>query len=100
MVLLVLARGRIIFGSAAIAAIPAISEMTDIRQECPGPNNKSELRPCNATAQTRIVSVARIRLQSRKSARSFKGVICDDSSEFESHMASHPVWSLWAMSGL
>jgi hypothetical protein len=43
MVLLVLARGRIIFGSAAIAAIRAISEMTDIRQECPGP--KSELRP-------------------------------------------------------
>jgi hypothetical protein len=27
---------RIILGSAAIAAIPAISEMTDIRQECPG----------------------------------------------------------------
>jgi len=34
---------RTIFGSAAIAAIPAISEMTNIRQECPG--IKSELRP-------------------------------------------------------
>jgi hypothetical protein len=62
---------RIIFGSAAIAAIPAISEMTNIRQECPG--IKSELRPRNASAQTRIVSVARIPLDSRKSARSFKG---------------------------
>jgi hypothetical protein len=33
---------RIISGSAAIAAIPAISEMTNIRQECPG--IKSALR--------------------------------------------------------
>src|SRR2546426_4992460 len=53
-----------------------------------------------AAAQTRIVSVARIRLDSWKSERLFKGIICDDVSEFESHMASHAVWSpsaeMWA----
>ncbi len=38
----------------------------------------------NAAAQTRIVSKARIRLDSRKSVRSFKGIICVDISEFES----------------
>jgi hypothetical protein len=32
--------------------------------------------------------------------RPFKGIICDDISEFESDMPSHAVWSLWAMSGL
>src|SRR5437879_2058375 len=37
-----------------------------------------------AAAQTRIVSKARIRLDSRKSVRSFKGIICVDISEFES----------------
>ena len=59
-----------------------------------------ELRIPNAAAQTRIVSVAKIRLDRRKSTRLFKGIICDDISEFESHMPSHAVWSLWAMSGL
>jgi ABC transporter substrate binding protein len=42
-------------------------------------------------AQTRIVSKARIRLDSRKSVRSFKGIICVDISEFESDMPSHAV---------
>src|SRR6516165_10603029 len=37
---------------------------------------------------------ARIRLVSRKSTRLFKGIICDDISEFESHMPSHAVGSL------
>src|SRR5436190_19108934 len=73
---------RIISGLAAIAAMPAISETTNIRQECPG--IKSELRPRNKAAQTRIVSKARIRLDSRKSLRRFKGIICDDISGFES----------------
>src|SRR6516164_5742651 len=54
-----------------------------------------ELRIPNAAAQTRIVSKARIRLDSRKSVRSFKGIICLDISEFESHMSSHAVGSLW-----
>src|SRR5262249_40623585 len=54
----------------------------------------------NAAAQTRMVSVAKIRLDRRKSTRLFKGIICDDISEFESHMPSHAVGSLWAMSGL
>ena len=50
-----------------------------------------ELRMTGAAAQTRMVSVARIRLVSRKSPRLFKGIICDDISEFESHMPSHAV---------
>jgi hypothetical protein len=45
-------------------------------------------------AQTRIVSVARIRLDPRKSARRFKGIICADVCEFESYMPSHAVRSL------
>src|SRR6516165_6676714 len=52
-----------------------------------------ELRITGAAAQTRMVSVARIRLVSRKSSRLFKGIICDDISEFESHMPSHAVGS-------
>jgi hypothetical protein len=50
-----------------------------------------ELRITGAAAQTRMVSVARIRLVSRKPPRLFKGIICDDISEFESHMPSHAV---------
>src|SRR5438445_7921155 len=38
-------------------------------------------------ARTRIVSAAEIRLDHRKSVRPFKGIFCDDISEFES---SHP----------
>jgi hypothetical protein len=54
------------------------------------------LEPCRArpelhlpspAAQTRIVSVARIRLDFWKSVRSFKGLFCDDISGFESY---HP----------
>jgi hypothetical protein len=40
-----------------------------------------ELRITGAAAQTRMVSVARIRLVSPKSTRLFKGIICDDISE-------------------
>src|SRR2546430_7158903 len=40
-----------------------------------------ELRIPGAAAQTRIVSVAEIRRGSGKSARAFKGIICDDISE-------------------
>jgi hypothetical protein len=47
-----------------------------------------------------MVSVGKIRLDSRKSTRLFKGIICRDISEFESHMPSHAVGSLYAMSGL
>jgi hypothetical protein len=46
-----------------------------------------------------VVSMAAIRLGSWESARAFKGIICDDISEFESHMPSQPVSSLWVMSG-
>jgi hypothetical protein len=47
-----------------------------------------------AAAQTRIVSVARIRLDSWKFVRPFKGIFCDDISEFESYHPSHAVGSL------
>jgi hypothetical protein len=50
-----------------------------------------ELRIPGAAAQTRVVSMAGIRLGSWESARAFKGIICDDISEFESHMPSHAV---------
>jgi hypothetical protein len=52
-----------------------------------------ELRIPTAAAQTRIVSVARIRMDSRKSVRLFSGIICDDISEFESSHDSHAVRS-------
>src|SRR5262245_16573805 len=45
-----------------------------------------ELRIPGAAAQTRVVSLAGIRLGSWESARAFKGIICDDISEFESRM--------------
>jgi hypothetical protein len=48
-----------------------------------------------AAAQTRVVSLAGIRLRSWESARVFKGIICADVSEFESYMPSHAVGSLW-----
>jgi hypothetical protein len=57
-----------------------------------------ELRITGAAAQTRMVSVARIRLVSRKSPRLFKGIIYDDISEFESHMPSQAVKSPLVMS--
>src|SRR6516162_4223894 len=59
-----------------------------------------ELRIPGAAAQTRVVSMAGIRLGSWESARAFKGIICDDISEFESHMPSQAVPSLWAKSRL
>src|SRR5690349_20878200 len=46
-----------------------------------------------AAAQTRVVSLAGIRLRSWESARVFKGIICADVSEFESYMPSHAVGS-------
>ena len=59
-----------------------------------------ELRIPGAAAQTRVVSLAEIRFGSWESARSFKGIICDDVSEFESHMPSHAAGSLYAITGL
>jgi hypothetical protein len=50
--------------------------------------------PPGAAAQPRMVSVVRIRLDSHKSMRPFKGIICDDISEFESYHLSHAVGSL------
>src|SRR6266436_9783961 len=44
--------------------------------------SRPELRLLDAAAQEGIVYVVRIGLDSRKSVRSFKGIICDDISEF------------------
>src|SRR5262249_39544615 len=49
--------------------------------------------PPTFAARTRIVSAAGIRLDHRKSVRSFKGIFCHDISEFESYMPSQPVRS-------
>jgi len=38
-----------------------------------------------------MVSIAKIRLDFRKCMRLFKEIICDDISQFESHMPSHAV---------
>jgi hypothetical protein len=55
---------------------------------------RPELRIPGDAAQTRMVSVAGIRPDSRKSARPFKGIIFPDVSEFESYMPSQavPCW--------
>src|SRR5262245_51722699 len=57
------------------------------------PDTGPRVAPPTLAAQTRIVSKARIRLDSRKSVRSFKGIICVDISEFESYMPSQAVRS-------
>ena len=44
-------------------------------------------------AQTRIVSAAGIRLDHRKSVRPFKGIFCNNISEFESYVPSQAVRS-------
>jgi hypothetical protein len=59
-------------------------------------SNGRQRRIPNAAAQTQIVSKARIGLDSRKSMRSFKEIICVDISEFESSHPSHAVRSPWA----
>jgi len=75
------------FGSAEIAPTRAISA----RQIDDRFINWARAAYPRAAAHTRMVSVARIRPDSRKSVRPFKGIICDDISEFESDMPSHAV---------
>src|SRR6266550_4840622 len=60
--------------------------------EDPGSTRPERHFPSGA-AQTRVVSAARIRLDPRKSVRSYKGIIYGDISEFESYMPSHAVRS-------
>src|SRR5262249_29421368 len=77
-------RRRIIFGSAQIAGQFArqLGDMTNVGARTPaGCCTGPELRTPGAAPQTRMVSVARIRLGSWESARAFKGIICDDVSE-------------------
>ena len=70
-----------------IRAFSATPQMANVRAErllkIP-PEPSPELRIPGAAAQTRMISVAKIRLDRRKSTRLFKGIICDDISEFES----------------
>src|SRR6516162_7390358 len=81
-------RQRIIFRSKEIAANSCLLRrrrmMANARAErllkIPG-EPSPELRIPRAAAQTRVVSMAGIRLGSWESARAFKGIICDDISE-------------------
>src|SRR5262249_16945989 len=68
-----------------IAAIPASASIL------PRSWHWAELRLPPSHVGTRMVSAAGIRLDPRKTARPFKGIFCDDISEF----ASHAVGSLW-----
>jgi hypothetical protein len=92
-------RRRSIFGSAEIAAIRALQRCRSMakRRHITLAEDPDRTRPerhfPSGAAQTRIISVARIRLDSRKSVRSFKGIICGDISEFESYHLSHAVVS-------
>src|SRR5262249_49747583 len=47
-----------------------------------------------------MVSLARVRLDPRKSVRPFKGIFCDDISEFESSHPSQAVPFLWGIPSL
>ena len=79
----------------------AISSMTKLRARMPAQMLALDRA---ASAQHRSSNANSLGGQnsagSRKSMRPFKGIICDDVSEFESHMPSQAVRSLWAMSGL
>ena len=95
-------RPRSTFGLAKIVAIRTSSQRcrstTTVCARTPRDvGTEPELRIPGAAAQTRMVSRAGIRFGSWESARSFKGIIFDDVSEFESHMPSHAVESLCAM---
>src|SRR4029453_2615390 len=85
MVLLIAGR-RIISGSAQNRAPSCHPRKKTL---CDG--TRPELRLTTAAAQRRIISVARIRLDPAKSVRPFKGIICADVFEFESHMPSRAV---------
>jgi hypothetical protein len=72
-----------------------MARLTNDRLEpCRDPGARPELHLPSPAAQTRIASVARIRLDSWKFVRPFKGIFCDDISEFESYHPSHAVRSL------
>ena len=89
-------RRRIISGSAEILEMSAMTpRRPSARARNPAeiPALRPELRLPTAAAQKRMVSVARIRQDPRKSARPFKGIIFPDVSEFESYMPSHAVGS-------
>ena len=80
---------RRIFGSAKIEAIRASSQrcrsMTIVCARTPRDvGTEPELRTAGAAVQTRIVSVAGIRLDPNRSMRCFKGIVYVDISKFES----------------
>jgi hypothetical protein len=77
---------------AAISA-PQRSSNAPRKRRCSDPSIRLELRFPRAAAQTRIVSPARIWLDSWKSVRSFRGIFCADISGFESDHLSHAVRS-------
>ena len=80
--------------SQLASPIAAILTNSAMRLDDQRPRTGPELRIATAAAQTGTVSEARIRPDSWKSVRLFKGIICDDISKFESYMPSHAVRSL------
>jgi hypothetical protein len=77
---------------------PAFSQAQRFRDAAE--STQPELRTPGATAQTRMVSVAGIRLDPPRSMRCFKGIICDGVSECESYMPSQAVRSPCARCGV
>jgi hypothetical protein len=84
-------RRQIISGSAEIMSAMRLDDRAPARETRLRSGTRPELRLPAPAAQTRIVSMARIRVYPRKSVRPFKGIFCADVSEFESHMPSHAV---------
>jgi len=64
-----------------LALPPAEHLWTNVCVRARDAGRRPELRIPGIAAQTRMASLARIWLVSRKSPRIFKGIICDDISE-------------------
>jgi hypothetical protein len=69
-------------GIAGLAAAGPSRHRQNIAAEILAPGPRAA--PPTVAARTRIVSAAGIRLNHRKSVRPFKGIFCNDISEFES----------------
>jgi len=90
--------------SAGRSGVARAEDRAAVHQLSPQSRGTTGLRktdlgiPCpSKSAKVVLVSVARIRLDHRKSVRPFKGIFCDDISEFESYHPRQAVGSLQAI---
>ena len=74
--------------SAGTNKAASVALVSWLRPAANAGHRHAEPRIPGTAAQTRLVSRAGIRLGPWESARAFKGIICLDISEFESHMPS------------